>query len=255
MLISVVIPTYNEEGLYETLSYLTAQTVFATNKDDIEIIISDFDPDVNKKTFDSYIKFINNYPDFNKITRFVRVDRRGIAYARHMGILASKGKIVVNFDADAYFSTPKAIQYLINPILKNQGCVLTCCDNLLNIHEIKDPHILKHENMTLTLHALDILNNLQKTALIVCLEPGMTFTRQAYDYVNGFNDVKQSEAIFMTPRMIYSFGLASKQHVPDVKVITSARRAIAAAKFGVMKSYGNYDVGFRNNNNNNIDMV
>ena len=108
--------------------------------------------------------------------------------------------------------------------------------------------------MIITRNALEILNQIQRIALIVCLEPGMTFTRQAYDYVNGFNDVKQSEAIMMTPRMIYSFGLGAKQHVDSVKVIVSPRRAIAATKVGILNAFGNYDVGFRldtNNNNNN----
>jgi glycosyltransferase involved in cell wall biosynthesis len=256
LLISIVIPTYNEGDLYNTLSYLTVQTVFTKYKEgDVEIIIADCDPEDNKKTLDSYIKFINKYPNFNKITKFIDVDRKGIAYQRHMGILASKGNIIVNFDADAYFSSPKGIQYLINPILKNQGCVLTCCDNLLNIHEVKDPFILQHENMFITRNTLEILNNIQRIALIVCLEPGMTFTRQAYDYVNGFNDVKQGEAIFMTPRMIYSFGLNSKQHVSEVQIISSPRRAVAAAKLGILSTFGNYDSGFRLGNNNNIDRV
>lgn len=262
MLISIVIPTYNEPGLYETLAYLTAQTVFKTYKNEggVEIVISDFDPDNNKNTFNAYIKFINNYPDFTKLTKFINIERRGTAFNRHSGIMASTGKIIVNFDADAYFSTPKAIQYLIAPILKTEGgCVLTCCDNLLNIHEVKDPNVLQHPNMALVTNALDILNNIQRTALIVCLEPGMCFTRQAYDYVNGFNDVKQWEAIFLSPRIIYSFGLGAKQHVDTVKVISSARRAVAASKIGLWKTFGNYDTGFRLSSDDDqkkqVDMV
>jgi glycosyltransferase involved in cell wall biosynthesis len=255
LLISIVIPTYNEGDLYNTLSYLTTQTIFQKYKDDVEIIIADYDPELNKKTYDSYIKFINKFPSFNKITKFINVFRKGIASSRHMGILASKGKIIVNFDADAYFSTPKGIEYLIYPILKNQGCVLTCCDNLLNTHEIDDPFVLNHENMILTMNTLNVLNNIQRVGMIVCLEPGMCFTRQAYDYVNGFNDVKQWEAIFMTPRMIYSFGFGSKQHVEGVQVISSPRRAIAATKMGILKTFGNYDVGFRTGGKSDISMV
>ena len=256
MLISIVIPTYNEgETLYNTLSYLTAQTVFTSHKCEVEIIIADFDPDLNKKTYDAYTKFIKNYPDFNKVTKFVDVDRKGIAYQRHAGIMASKGKIIVNFDADAYFSTPKGIQFLVYPILRNQGCVITCCDNILDMRQVKDPYVMQHENMVIATNALDILNNIQRIAMIVCLEPGMTFTRQAYDYVNGFNDVKQWEAIFMTPRMVYSFGLVAKQHVDSVQVVSSPRRAIAASKMGLLKTFGNYGNNFRLGDNKQVDMV
>lgn len=247
MLISIVIPTYDEGEIYDTLTRLLVQSVFKKYEKNIEIVIADYDHDIKNLTYSGWREFKDDFPSIN--CKYYNLDRKGIAYQRHMGIMKSTGEVIVNFDADAYFSTVTGIEDLVVPILQNK-CVLTCCDNLMNLNEITDPSILKNENMLIITNALHILNQIQRVGLIVCLEPGMCFTRYAYDYVNGFNDVKQWEAIFMTPRMIYSFGFGAKQHVDSVQVISSPRRAVAAAKKGIIDAYLNYDNAFRLVNGN-----
>lgn len=237
MLISIVIPTYNEPNLHETLNELAKQTVFTKYPDKVEVIIADQDPERNSITWNSYMKM----KKFSKniVTCFVGVDKKGIAYGRHYGIMASEGKVIVNFDADAKFATDDAIEKLTEPILKGE-VTITCCDNILD----NQFNLMPDLETAFTLQAFQLFNQLQRDHLIVCLEPGMCFTRHAYDYVGGFNDVKQGEALFLSPRIIYSFGLFCKRHISDTSVISSARRINAIGKVGLLNAL-NYDNAFR----------
>ena len=241
MLISIVIPTYNEKDVYTMLARLAQQSVFQIYKDQVEIIIADYDPENNNKVHDDVVKFASAFRDI--VIRWSRVDRKGIAYARHKGILASKGHTIVNFDADAYFSHSKCIENCTRPIL-NGECVLTCCDNFLNTNEI-DENTGKNNNIILTRIAYSVTNQIQRDNMIVIFEPGMCFSRYAYDFCGGFNDIKQSEIALLSPRIIYHFGFAAKRHIPDASVVVSARRATASAKYGLIDTWLNYDNAFR----------
>lgn len=251
LLISIVIPTFEEgkETLYKTLAYLTAQTVFhkENNKNvEAEIVISDFDQKMSGISHKAYLEFIKDYPSFSKKVKFVNSDRKGIAYQRHFGIKNSSGDIIVNFDADAYFSKTDAIERLIAPIIdKTQNCVITCCDNILDSTEIHVKNLKYDENIIIVTNVMEILCRIQKYAQIVIFESGMTFTREAYNYVNGFHDVKQYEAMIISPRIIYCFGIFSKQHVDGILVISSARRAVASSKVGMLMAFGDYNNSFR----------
>src|SRR5690349_8606430 len=117
--ISIVIPTYKENAyLGRTLENLRQQTVI----DQAEIILADFNPDAST-WYKAYL---------GPNVRYVGVDRKGIAYGRHKGIEASKGEVIVNFDADARYDTANALSYMTEPILANR-CVLTCCDNIFDL--------------------------------------------------------------------------------------------------------------------------
>ena len=241
MLISIVIPTYNEKDVYTMLARLAQQSVFQIYKDKVEIIVADYDPEDNDISYLQWYKFTQEYPD---IPCFIKhIDRKGIAYARHKGILESKGHTIVNFDADAYFSHSKCIENCTRPIL-NGGCVLTCCDNFLNTNEIDD-NAGKNNNIILTRVAYSVTNQIQRDNMIVIFEPGMCFSRYAYDFSGGFNDIKQSEIALLSPRIIYHFGFAAKRHIPDASVVVSARRATASAKYGLVDTWLNYDNAFR----------
>src|SRR5215218_8290409 len=93
VLISIVIPTFNEENIHHTLTELSRQTVFG--KYDTEIIIADFDPAGTMTTYNSLGKFRDFFPHLTKYHTFIPVDRKGIAYARNQGIIASSGSIIV----------------------------------------------------------------------------------------------------------------------------------------------------------------
>lgn len=240
MLISVVIPTFNEERIFNTLYYLVQQTAF--NQYDIEIVIADYDPEDRKLTKSGVDRFVKDFPFVN--TKFIDIDRKGIAYARHVGIMNSTGKIIVNFDGDSRFSTPKGLEKMVRPIINNH-CVLTCCANELDAAEIYGRE--NDEGVKLAMNGLSVAAMLSKHTLLCISEPGMTFSRHAYDYAGGFNDVKQTEGLLLASRMVYNHGFGSKKFVDDVAVITSARRAIAISQAGLLNTYGNYDNAFRLN--------
>jgi glycosyltransferase involved in cell wall biosynthesis len=222
------------------LARLVQQSVFEIYKNQVEIIVADYDPERNDIVSKQVVKFNS---DYDVPTFFVDVDRKGIAYARHMGIQRSKGHTIVNFDADAYFAHPNCIYNCTKPIL-NGECVLTCCDNLLNTNEI-DNSTATDQNVIVVRGAYTVANKIQRDNMIVIYEPGMCFSRYAYDFCGGFNDVKQSEGGFISARIIYNFGFAAKRHIPDAAVVVSARRAIASARYGLVDTWFNYDNAFR----------
>ena len=86
-LISVIIPTYNEEKYIEpTLIAISHQTL---NRKKYEIIVSDS----NSK--DKTLKIAKKYAD-----KIVVTNKRGIALARNLGAEYAKGKYLVFIDAD-----------------------------------------------------------------------------------------------------------------------------------------------------------
>ena len=245
MLISIVIPTFNEKDIYTTLARLAQQSVFSLYQKQVEVIIADYDPEKNMIVNGQHFRFFKDFPDIK--TYIIPVDRKGIAYARHKGILRSAGHTIVNFDADAYFAHPKCIENCTRPIL-NGECVLTCCDNLLNTNEMDIPSATD-QNVMVVRGAYTVANKIQRDNMIVIYEPGMCFSRYAYDFTGGFNDVKQSEGGFISARIIYNFGFGAKRHIPDAAVVVSARRALASSKYGLIDTWFNYDNAFRDSGN------
>ena len=245
MLISIVIPTFNEKDIYTTLARLAQQSVFEIYKGQVEIIIADYDPESNVNVKNRVTQFNLDFVDIP--VGIVMVDRKGIAYARHKGILRSAGHTIVNFDADAYFAHPKCVENITKPIL-NGDCVLTCCDNLLNTNEMDIPSATD-QNVMVVRGAYTVANKIQRDNMIVIYEPGMCFSRYAYDFTGGFNDVKQSEGGFISARIIYNFGFGAKRHIPDAAVVVSARRAIASSRYGLIDTWFNYDNAFRDSGN------
>lgn len=237
MLVSIVIPTFEESKLHETLNELLKQTIFRKYPNNVEIVIADQDPDRNQITWNSYLKFTSIWPD-NLVSKFILVGKKGIANGRHVGIMNSSGQIIVNFDADSRFSTEDGIEKLVEPIMRGE-VTITCCDNIL------DTIVTGDLETEFILHGFALLNEIQRNHLIVCLEPGMTFTRYAYDFVGGFNtNIKQAEAMVLSPKIIYNFGLFCKRHIADTKVITSSRRINAIGNVGLLTAL-NYDNSFR----------
>ena len=245
MLISVVIPTYNEENIDENLARLVQQTIFDKYLQDTEIILADFDPESKHKTKDSLDNFINMLKKNYYQIKLVKVPKKGIGYARDIGITNSIGQIIVNVDADSFFYNRQGIEHLIKPIISGEY-VMTCCDNILNTSEI-DEKMHKNENIMIVKVGYAVSNTLQRDWPLVTLEPGMCFSRRAYEYSGGFSDIKQSEGGLLSTKIVYNFGFNCKKHVPDTAVIVSARRAIASAKYGIIDTWFNYDNAFRLN--------
>ena len=216
VIISVVIPAYKESQLHITVARLLMQVC----KWKYEIIVAEYNPDHDVPLF----RF--NSP----IVHHVEVDKPGIAYARHQGIMAAVGKVIVNFDADAYFTHNNALELLAEPIMSGQA-VLCVCDNAFNPAEIKTEADVAA--MKTPQSILDFLNNTQRTVPFYgFLECGSAMDKEAYMFVGGFKDVKMWEMFDLSPRMFFHYP-GMKKWINGVVAVTSARRALASARYGV----------------------
>lgn len=212
--ISIVIPTYKENAyLGRTLDYLRSQK----DIDRAEIILADFNPDNS-----------NWYKSYSGI-KYVKVDRKGIAYGRHKGIEASTGEVIVNFDADARYDNSEGLWSMTEPILNGQ-CVLTCCDNIFDLTDLGQKEL---EAMRIPIAAANTLCTMQRTAHLACLEPGSAMSRKAYYAVGGFNDVMQHELWHLSNRIILKYLPFNIMHVPQTAVYVSARRAKKFMDLGI----------------------
>jgi glycosyltransferase involved in cell wall biosynthesis len=85
-LFSIVIPAYNEEKYLPSCLDSVKKQDFAKP---FEIIV------VDNKSTDSTVKIAKQFK-----TKLVKEPRKGLIYARNAGFLASRGKYIVNLDAD-----------------------------------------------------------------------------------------------------------------------------------------------------------
>lgn len=234
--ISVVIPTYREpkEQVIQNINYMKEQSVFKKGK--MEIIIADyyeFIPNTQMAWFYEWNK--------DKNVKVIDIDRRGIAYARHMGIMASQGRTIVCFDADGYIAPTNGIDKLTKPVLTGEA-VLTCCDNVL------DTTGLTQEDTQSIIHINQInyqLSLMQRAPMFAVLEPGLTFSKEAYLKVGGFRDVRQYEGAWLGANLIMAYTPARKKWIEGVTAVVSARRALASVQHGLLAAFGNYNNAFR----------
>ncbi len=224
--VSIVIPTYMENAyLGRTLEHLYKQSGI----DRYEIILADYNPD-NTMWYKEYV---------NDKVKYVKVDRKGIAYGRHRGIEASTGEVIVNFDADARYDSNYGVAHMTEPILQGQ-CVLTCCDNVFDLTDLKPAEL---DAMRIPIVACNMLNSAQRTAHIACLEPGSAISRKAYNFVGGYADLMQHELFNLTQRIILKYLPFNILHIPQTAVYVSPRRAKKFTTLGI--NVLNYDQAFR----------
>lgn len=109
MLISVIIPTYNEQKIIEEcLSSLKEQ-----NTKDFEIIV------VDDGSLDKTLKVLQNLQLSIFNLQILKQKHQGPAMARNLGAKHAKGKILVFVDSDMTFDS-KFLRDLIKPILENK---------------------------------------------------------------------------------------------------------------------------------------
>ena len=214
-LISICIPTYREEKyIVDTVKRLKAQNI----ADLCEVVICDYDPD-NIPLYNRPITKLLKYP----FVRFIDAGRKGIGYARHMAIMASSGRYVVNFDADGHFRERNAIQLLLDPIYR-QKVLITSCPNILSEQEISDQSI--------PYKLYEIRNWLEYNRLLPSIfEAGLTFSKQTYDLVGGFRDVQSCEAPLFALDAALRLGYDKIKVIDNVHFVSSARRAHDLFKF------------------------
>jgi len=227
--ISVVVPTYREDQklLRQNIGYLKEQTAYKAKR--MEIILADYYEYDDTETV---------WPKQDQYFKVVHVDRRGIAYARHQGIMAAQGKAIVNFDADGFFVPNEAVDLLTKPIFEKRAH-LTCCDNVFDLRGLKNEEV---QSIAFINGMLDTFNKMQANPLnlVAVLEAGMAFSKQAYEYVGGFSDVRQYEGFILAGKIITAYTPAFKVYIPNVKAVLSPRRAVASVKYGLLNSYADY---------------
>ena len=227
---SVVIPAYSEnERIQETLYGLFRQSVFK----DTEIITVEYNP-LNDPYLRDLCHGMAN-------VRYMTVNRSGIAFARHIGIMSSNSNIICNFDADCEWVNKYCLENMTKPILEKE-CILTVCDNIFDLAEVP---VAELQQMEMPVKVANFLNNLQRTTPLAILEPGSCFDKQAYLYVGGYDDVKQYELFHLGNRLAYHFNNIQtllfsrtptgthKKHIQDAGIIVSSRRAIKWSQRGL----------------------
>lgn len=235
--ISVVIPEYKEDkNIVKCLEDLSRQTLF----DESEIVIASYDPDRNGKTQDAASTVAKS---ISKKVKWVDVPKKGIGFARHLGVINSSGQYVVNMDAEAQFIENNAIEQMIWPIV-HHFAVLTFCNNAL------DPNEFNPIPITQTLYNLrNLIGSI--SMMPFPFEQGMTFSRYAYDQSPGFKDVLFNEGPTLATDMTMLFGYHMIQKVDTVTVISSNRRMVQLASKSPLDVF-NYNTAFRGNESVNI---
>jgi glycosyltransferase involved in cell wall biosynthesis len=183
--------------------------------EDCEIIIVEYDP-VGRPIY------------IPTGVRYIKVDRKGIAYARHFGINRSRGEVIVNFDADARYDHLHGLRDMTDPIL-NKECVLTVCDNIFDLTDLTQDELNK---MRAPIAAANVLNGLQRLGG-ACLEPGSAMSKIAYNNVGGFADIPQHELWNLSHRIMLKYLPFNIRHVKTTNIYMSARRAKRFADLGL----------------------
>lgn len=228
--ISVIIPCLSEEERIEdTLYGLFRQSVFK----DSEIILVEYNP-LNDP-------YLSNLAHGLAHVRHMTVNRSGIAFARHVGIMSANSDVICNFDADCEWVNKYCLEYMTKPIMDKE-CILTVCDNVFDLTEVP---VNELNRMDMPSKVCNFLNNIQRTTPLAILEPGSCINRRAYEYVGGFDDVKQYELFHLGNRMAYHFNNINdflfakeltgkhKKCINDAAVIVSSRRAVKWAERGL----------------------
>lgn len=230
--ISCVIPTFKEEKyIARCLSKLEQQTIFQDIP--FEIVIADYDPDnlgLTKKAASYAPKSILKH------VRWVNVPKRGIGYARHIGITNSTGRYIVNMDADAYFMQDYGMEYMIKP-LENMypNIVLTHCNNMLDDASQGGSEYYIVRNIALNLLMLPFV-----------LEPGLTMPREIYDMSPGFRDIVAGEAPVLCTEIAFQHGFSKLLHINDICVLCSNRRIKTLQNKDFFQVF-DYNTAFRGN--------
>lgn len=237
--ISCCIPAYREELLInKTVTKLMQQT--AWKQLDLEIVISDYDPDGTELTRKALGKLL----DYGDI-RYFRCPYRGIGAGRNFGIQNARGNFIVNFDADSYYNRVDAIDRMVAP-LRAGTAEWSMCEVIFDEGEMSAD---RPDNIGF--RALVAAGRLSPLA-IGWTECGLAQTRFSFDYVGGFSDFGslQTHGLEITSKLSYAFTPSMRQWVPEVKVISSARRLKYQNLLGIGGLLGalNYENAFRGDN-------
>ena len=213
-LVDVIIPTYNEKGYIErTFSNLADQTLY--KKDKVHIVVADYKNILNDE--DDYLKKLC---DSFEHVEYLIVPRKGIGFARNLAVeMASKTKVIMNFDADSIFNRDDAIELMIAPVLSKEVRV-TNCEAIkydMNTNMIDD----KHMNLSGILDA--ITSKVEKIA--IGKGQGLTVDKETFYAVGGFRDIPMWEDYFLTWDICTKYTVYCKKYIREVIVYASNRHS------------------------------
>lgn len=227
-LTDLIVPCYHEKGYIEkTIDFITKQTLY--QKGLMNVVIGEYRDSIdnNMEGGDYLEKLCKSLDNFT----YVVVPQKGISYARNYSILkGSKSNIICNFDADSIFNRTDAMEYMIRPIL-NGDAVLTNCQCIL--FDFKNSHSINQGPSTDIYSFLSKIGDELEKHFFFSRGPGLTVTREAFIKVGGFRSVDVAEDYWLAFDVCYEYGLLKKKFIPEVKVLTSDRRAVASKKDGL----------------------
>lgn len=230
---SVVIPVFKEEEyLRPVLHELLKQTCMFR----CEIILSEYNPDNSQFTR----QLIREFKQMSHVPiRLVEVQERGIPLARHEGIMAARGEIICDFDADAVWNRIDALEMMIEPIVEGRA-VMTNCDNMIDLTDVPEEH-KKSPFLSMVKPTVSFFNALQRHTNWSFGDPGTCFFKYVYEECGGFDLEHEGweTGAHLTPKIFFRYPGMVK-NVQDVMVIQSPRRTLKQ-----LKAHGKYEIAVR----------
>jgi glycosyltransferase involved in cell wall biosynthesis len=215
-LISVIVPTYQEEKYIEqTLTAISNQTL---ERNKYEIIVSDS----NSK--DKTIEIAKRYAD-----KIVISDKRGIAVGRNLGAKYANGKYLVFIDADTII-LPKTLEKIVKE-LKKCDCVIP------KLFPSKPSFVLSFYFgiYNLVISFLNFFKAPQASG------PFIAVKRKVFEKLNGFNEKLETYEDVDFIKRVSKIG---KVKIINLPVITSTRRFEKEGKIRLALKYILYSLLF-----------
>lgn len=153
-LITIIIPVYNVE------KYLPKciDSIINQSYKNLEIIL------VNNKSTDSSLNICKNYEKMDTRIKVINTDKKGVSYARNIGIKEANGKYLTFVDADDYLDLNFCKIMLQNLIRTNSDCV-ACGYN--RVYENREERIINN--------GLQELSNIEFLEKILEVQSGLGF--------------------------------------------------------------------------------
>lgn len=187
----------------------------------MEIILAEFNPNASEISVYMVERFRE---EFDVPIRVVDVPEEGIGFARHTGIMDAAGDVILNFDADAQFDSVYGAQLMTEPLFKREA-VLTHCDSEFDLEGLNEK---QRKSLQAAFAFMGGLNTLQNLGAPI-YECGSCVVKSVYIHVGGFMNIKQSELINLSMRILPKYPGKFK-HVDGVKCKVSPRRALKNAQ-------------------------
>ncbi|MEM4367159.1 MAG: glycosyltransferase [Candidatus Anstonellales archaeon] len=205
-LASIVIPTYNEEKNLP----MTLKSIFGQESDyDIEVIV------VDKKSTDKTAEIAQRMG-----CKVIEVETEGIPYARKIGMINSRGEILISASADTIY--PQGWLQRVGDAIVKEGYA-----GVIGSIYALDGNFIENLGAEVLNLLATILNLL---GLDYAAADNLVFSRRAYKKAGGFNrDIMTAEEVDIIKRLRKVGGV---KYDPKAKCFVSLRRL---RKWGYVK--------------------